>query len=527
MRPIEALPEVSVLVDHDPVPRALLASLGSVRVARELSLPAQCQVAFALDGTPATASADLLRRAALGCRLEVRVQGDARTLFAGDITAHEWDHRPDGGAELRVRAYDELHRLRKRQRVTVRDRVTLADVVAELAGEAGLGVEVSPSAARWPMLVQHAGSDLDLITDLARDAGLYVVVDGDTLQVIDLAGHGDPVELELHRSLLSARFETNTDPACRSVSASGWDPVTAEALVGQATEARSIRLPARRTAPDAVRADGERYITAQHGPAGDHLDGAAQAELDRRVAREVTMVAVAAGDAAIVPGRRVRVAGVAEPVAGDYVVVSTVHTIDGAGYLVELDTRPPEPDPPTGGCEVTVGVVDSADDPEGRGRVKVSLPAYSNVELDWRPVVTPGAGSHKGLVALPDEGDRVLLLLPGGDPAAAVVVGGFHGRDGPADHGVVRGSVKRWSFATPGGQRVILDDDVGQVVLANRDGSSMVLAPDQVTVHSATDLSIEAPGNTITLTADRVDLRRARTATSRPDLPPPHPGGGR
>ncbi|MFP3907282.1 MAG: phage baseplate assembly protein V [Acidimicrobiales bacterium] len=527
MKSASPLPGVEITVDGSPLNRSQLASLASVRVARVLSLPAQCEVAFAADGLLGVAASDLAQRAAIGGRLEVQVEGEPRPLFTGDITAHERDHAPDGSAELRVRAYDELHRLRKRQRVMVRDGVTLGQVASELAGDAGVSCEVDHVASRWPVLVQHAGSDLDLVTTIASDAGVYLVVDEGVLRSTDLGGFGPSVELELRRQLLSARFETTADPACRTVSATGWDPVTAMALDGRATTDRTARGATALAEPSAVGADGARFIAGRHGPTGDHLEAIAQGELDRRIARETTLVGVASGDAELVPGRRVRVTGVDQPAAGDYVLTRTTHTIDGAGYLVELSTSPPDQSERARGSEVTMGVVESADDPESRGRVRVTLPAYGGIELDWRPVMSPGAGPGKGLVALPDRGDRVLLLMPGGDPAAAVVVGGLHGGDGPADTGVVDGSVRRWSFATPGGQRVILDDERSQLVLANSDGSSVVLAPDQVTLHASTDMVIEAPGHTITLRADRVDLRRARSAGGGPDLPPPHPGGGR
>jgi phage baseplate assembly protein gpV len=167
-------------------------------------------------------------------------------------------------------------------------------------------------------------------------------------------------------------------------------------------------------------------------------------------------------------------------------------------------------------------VVTSADDPDGLGRVKVTLPGYGDVESDWREVLVPGAGAGKGMVALPDVDDKVLVLLPNGDPAAAIVLGGLYGADRPIDAGIDGGAVKRWSVLTPGGQRVILDDTLGRVVVANRDGSSVVLAPDKVTVHAACDLVIQAPGKTMTLRANKIDLLQA---TSPEDPPVPVHGG--
>lgn len=512
MRAIDTSPRVDVALGGQRLPEAALAGLSTVRVARALSLPAQCEVAFSHDGHHGSAVVDAVERSGLGAALEVVVGGDPRALFVGRVSAHEWHHGPDGSVELRLRGYDALHHGRTRGQVVARVGVGLADVLADVAEQLDLRSSVDVSSSRWPVLVQGAATDLDHLVDLCGRAGVHLVVDDDTLRVVDLGGYGEPIDLLLHGSLLSARFEVNADPACRSVAVTGWDPVTGETLVGGASTPRSVRVVSTGSAPDVLGSDGRRHLTGHHGPTADHLDDVARAELDRRVAREAVFHGVAEGGADLVPGRRVRIEGASSTVPADYVITRSVHTIDAAGYLVELSSDPPERPAPVvdgRGCEVTVGTVLAVDDPDGRGRVRVGLPAFADVELDWRPVVGPGAGPRKGLVALPDVGDRVVLLLPGSDPAAALVIGGLHGVDGPPDPGVAGNTVVRWSFATPGGQTVVLDDEASRLELANADGSSVVLAPERLTIHAATDLAIEAPGRTITMLADRIDMRRA------------------
>jgi phage baseplate assembly protein gpV/phage protein D len=524
VRPAAAAPAIRVRVDGSPLDTMAHALVSSVRVARRLAQPAQCEVAFALGGASLVAD-DVANRAPIGSRLTIAIDGDPIDLFDGDVTAHEWQYDPDGGGEVRLRAYDELHRLRKRQRLLARIDTDLGTLLSELADEAGLDVDPPRGSAPWPVLAQHAHDDLRLLTSLGERAGLYAVVDEGVLRLVDLSGGGDPVVLRLGDSLFSARFEINADPACRSVTAAGWDPVTTEVLAGGATKPRSARPPSGTTAPSRVGASGERFLTGHHGPSADHLDAASQAELDRKVAAEVVIVGVAAGDARLRPGRRIEVEGVNAAVAGPYVLTETTHTLDGAGYAVALSSEPPRPEPATGGAEVTVGEVLSADDPASLGRVRLGLPAYGGIETDWREVVAPGAGVGKGLVAVPERGDRVLVVLPGGDPASAVVVGGFYGGAGMPDTGVVAGSVQRWSLITSGGQRVVFDDEGSQLVLADRTGSALVMSPDRVTLHAAADLHIQAPGRTITIRADRLDMQRASSPGGGPTLPPPHPGG--
>lgn len=525
MRTAAPTPAVEITIDGIPLAGPSRVAMASVRVARRMSMPAQCEVAFALPRLGGTAVSELVQRAAIGCRITVEVDSDHGLLFSGDVTAHEWQHDPDGCAEFRLRGYDELHRLRKRQQLIARTSISIADLAAELASEAGLDASVvsGSGATTWPVLVQHAHDDLELLTSLGERIGLYGTVDAGVLHLVDLAGDGESVDLVLHENLVSVRVEATADPSCRSVSITGWDPVSAEMLTGQADEPRSARAVSARSSPEAVGATGKRFIVGHHGPTADHLDSVAQAELDRRVAAESVMTGVAVGDSRLVPGRRVELVGVHDHVAGRYVITESVHTLDGAGYLAQLSTAPPRQRAATSGCDVTVGEVVSADDPQGLGRVRVELPGFGGIETDWREVVSPGAGEGKGLAIVPDMGDRVLVLMPGGDPGASVVLGGLYGGAGPTDAGVVDGAVQRWSMASRGGQRLILDDEGTQVVLANHGGSSVVLGPERLTIHAATDLVIEAPGRTITFRADRLDMQQATSSEDGPPLPPPHP----
>ena len=513
MRQATNLPAVQITVDGGLLPPAAHTTLASVRVARRLSLPAQCEIGFAVRP-----GIDVSKAAPIGATIDVSVVGDTGRLFDGQVTAHEWVHGADGSAELRLRAYDGLHRLRKRQRVVGREAVTAGDLAGELAAEAGLGAKVEHDGPRWPVLVQHRQTDLELLHEVAERAGLwFVAVDGD-LCLFSLEGFGDTVDLALHDTLLAARFDASADPACRSVTVTGWDPVSAGDLTGEAGSARRGHDATAEVGPDAVGADGERFLVDHPGPTADHLVATAQAELDRRVAREVTLTGTAEGDARLHPGRAVRVTGCHADVAGTYMLTETIHSVDGSGYLAELSSAPPPPPGPPPGAATTVGIVLSADDPDGLGRVRLALPGYGAVETDWREVLVPGAGAGKGIVAIPDVDDRVLVLLPNGDPGASIVLGGLYGADRPVDPGIDGGAVKRWSMLTPGGQRVILDDTKGSMVIANRDGSSVVLTPEHVTVHAAADLTIEAPGKTMTLRANRIDFLQA---TSPEDPPVP------
>jgi phage baseplate assembly protein gpV len=151
--------------------------------------------------------------------------------------------------------------------------------------------------------------------------------------------------------------------------------------------------------------------------------------------------------------------------------------------------------------------VTRVDDPDRLGRVRVSLPTLGDIETEWMGVLATAAGK-KGLVALPDVGDQVLVLFSAEDPAQGLVLGGLYGSNTPADWGIEDGSIQRYSFLTPGGQKVGLDDSRQLLRLENSEGSFVELSPDKVRIHSQTDLEIEAPGRSVVLRGKTVDFQR-------------------
>jgi phage baseplate assembly protein gpV len=235
----------------------------------------------------------------------------------------------------------------------------------------------------------------------------------------------------------------------------------------------------------------------------------AQAELDFRSAREVLFTGVAEGDARLRPGVRVDVRGVAPAVAGRYVLTSVTHLLDAhQGFVSELSTEPPPRHPRAYASAMTLGVVSRVDDPEGKGRVRVTLPTFGGVETDWMQVLGAGAGKGKGLMMLPDVEDQVLLVLAHEDPAQGVVVGSLYGMGGPVDAGVEGGSVRRFTLLTPGGHKLRLDDEGRSLRLEDSTGSVLEMTPQRVRLTSKVALELEAPGQAVVIRGNTVDFQR-------------------
>jgi phage protein D/phage baseplate assembly protein gpV len=502
---LQVVPGVAVQVDGVALAQRHAARLEGVLVQQQLSMPTLCELTFAVSTDDRNQEVPIWP----GARLRLDLQGEMLPLFSGQVTAVEYGYQPSSGHDVRVRAYDALHALRKRQPIKAHVQVTLDGLARELVGDLGLTVAASHPGPVWQRLIQHGQSDLELLTELAARCGCYLTVRDSTLHLVTLEGFGDPVPLKLGESLLEARVEVNTDPACRSVTALAWDPSRIETFQATADRARVGRTDVSEAAPERLGAPGRRTLADEIAFAEDQATAAAQAELDVRVAREIVLRGLALGDVRLRPGTRVELARVAAPFAGQHVLTRTCHTIDRErGYLTEISSDPPVVRAPARGAVAAFGIITRVDDPDHLGRVRVRLPTYGDLETEWMGVLTPGAGTGKGLVTLPDVNDQVLVLFAQGDPVSGVVLGGLYGLGAPPDSGLEGGVIARYTLLTPGRQRVQLDDAKKMLRVENSEGSFVELSPGRVVLHAQTDLLIEAPGGRIVIQGQAIDFQR-------------------
>jgi Type VI secretion system/phage-baseplate injector OB domain len=123
-------------------------------------------------------------------------------------------------------------------------------------------------------------------------------------------------------------------------------------------------------------------------------------------------------------------------------------------------------------CAVHSAIVTNNKDPEGRGRVKVKLPAAA-VEA-WARLATPMAGRTRGSFFIPEVEDEVLVAFEAGDPRRPYVLGAL------------------WSSDRPDGNEVAVDDGPGSIEIKDGQGNSIRLEPAGVTVTAGGKVTINA-----------------------------------
>lgn len=163
-------------------------------------------------------------------------------------------------------------------------------------------------------------------------------------------------------------------------------------------------------------------------------------------------------------------------------------------------------------------LVDDIVDPDGQGRVKVTLPwspdDAGGSYAAWARLATLMAGSGRGTWFVPDRGDEVLVAFEGGDPRRPYVLGGlWNGTDAPPetmdgaganDRKVIRTRTgvtvtlddtdgqQQLRLETPGGQRLTLHDGPGSATLEDANGNSVKLEASGITVTAAAKVTVNA-----------------------------------
>lgn len=501
MKPVQILPKIRVdgMDIHEPL------RLSSLRVIQRLDAPAQCEATWSVP----TVGARYMEQAgfAPGRPLCVHIENQSAPVFTGEIAAVEHVHEPSGGFSLQVRAYDALIRLQRRQTVRTHVEVTTAELARALTGEIGLQVSAEEGGPVWPRVVPRFAHDLALLRDYAARSGLHFIVEDGVLRLFTARGGCiRPLVLTLGEELFEARVERNAVRPARAVQVLGWDPHTGEPRQGSASHGP----PSPGTALDDL--SGQRTLLGPPVESDGEAEALAAAELDRSQATCAVLWGVAEGDVALRPGQWVRLRGVASGLEGPYLLSTVAHTVDArSGYACELSTRPEPPDRPRWVPSLVLGEVCDIDDPEDRGRVQVKLAAYGDAVSTWMMAMQLGAGTGKGLVALPEVGDQVVVGLPDGDPSRGIVLGGVYRRGGlPRDSeaGQQRDAHRPYTLTTRGGQRIQLDDADGSIRMEIAEGSFLALTPEGVVLHAAGELVLEAQGERLILRAGTIDLER-------------------
>lgn len=178
--------------------------------------------------------------------------------------------------------------------------------------------------------------------------------------------------------------------------------------------------------------------------------------------------------------------------------------------------------PPARWFGVYPAVVDQIVDPDGQGRVRVTLPWSPDSSgapyQAWARLATMMGGNNRGSWFIPDAGDEVLVGFEGGDPRRPYVLGAlWNGRDKPPTTMDGAGNNYRKVLRSRNGVKVTLDDTSGheQLILETPGGQTITLAdgPGSILVQDSNGNSARMDASGITVTTRGTLTVNASTAT--------------
>jgi phage protein D/phage baseplate assembly protein gpV len=500
-----------VRVDGRELPADVEPSVTSLLVDARRDLPALFVLRFSDEHGAVLAKAEIRVAAKVEVAVQLSGSGGPTPLLTGEVTSLETDIGP-GGRQTTVRGYDPAHRLVDARRVATYVNVTASDVVRTVAGNHGLPLgRVDATTEVLAHVWQPNISDWEMLQRLAARSGRVVgVADGrlDFRRPVEARGapsgttgaRQDPAVVEQGVNLLSLRATVTSASQVREVEARGWDQLRKRALVGRA---QASTPGAQLSTTDPARL-GAQFSTPPLVVASTSFASQGQATVGARAVADrvgggfAEIEATVLGNPRIGVGLPVALVGCGDPFDGRYVVSGVRHELSGdRGYLTHLvvadasdrsthgtvtGSRPREG---ARGAAVVPAVVTSVDDPEGVGRVKVTLPVlHDSMESSWARVVQAGAGAQRGTFVLPEVGDEVLVALAEGELDQPYVLGGLYStKDRPpapsAGPYVDRnsGAVTRRTLTSRTGMHVEFVEKPGEerLVVSDKDGKEKVV----------------------------------------------------
>jgi uncharacterized protein involved in type VI secretion and phage assembly len=143
------------------------------------------------------------------------------------------------------------------------------------------------------------------------------------------------------------------------------------------------------------------------------------------------------------------------------------------------------------------GIVVNNNDPTGRGRLEVLVPAVMREQPVWALPCAPYAGANMGMYMIPEPKSGVWVEFEAGDPSYPIWVGCFWGDDeAPKNERGAEAAPPTKIVRSQKGLMVTLDDERQAITLSDRDGSNLVTIEVQqgkVTVKGAQTVVVEAP----------------------------------
>lgn len=269
----------------------------------------------------------------LGSQLDITLgQTATRPVFSGEVTALE-ERYGDGAPQLVLLAEDACHRLARRRDSRAFEQTSLADVVRQIASEAGLTADVQLDGfqATW---LQHNESALAFLLRLLGPRDVPLRLEAGVLRARPEETDPEPVTLDPGHNALRVRLIADLNHQPREVITRGQDLDTDAPAEGRAD--RLTPAPSGTTAADTLAGLGWDGRSTRPHPAVRHqadAESLARGQFRAAAGRFLHGEIVCTGTPDLASGREVVLTGVSSRLAGRYRVADCRHHFDNTQGL--------------------------------------------------------------------------------------------------------------------------------------------------------------------------------------------------
>jgi uncharacterized protein involved in type VI secretion and phage assembly len=490
------LSNVTISLDGQPLSQELYAKLNLVRVEESVQLPDAFVIRL---GDPHFELFDQMKFK-VGSKVDIAFtgKGEPVTVTKGEVTALSVEQGTGGRHELVLSGLDISHRLVKGPKTRSFQQMTDADIVSQVAGEHGFDSDIDPTGEVNEYVLQTSQSDYAFLKSRAERIGFDMWIADEVLHFKkEPRATAAPPALRWGENLHKFKVRFSSTERADEVTIRGWDPVRKMAIVGRAEQGDNgttaaagaeVADSAKSGFGRVARFAGQFPVTSQA-----EADALAKSLLLKASGEEVIARGEASGDPLIAAGSTVQVSSMGEKLSGEYRITSVEH-VYGAGspYVTRFVCGGKEPGTFTdllgatsngsggekkGWGSLVVGLVTNNDDAQRLARVKVKFPSLTEQdESTWARLLAPGAGPSRGLLAIPEVGDEVLVGFEHDDKHRPIVLGGLWNQEDPPPEDVIEGGkVKSRDWKSRNGHHISLRDEdrgPGEILLEVSDGAS-------------------------------------------------------
>lgn len=532
----------TVKIEGENVPRSI--NISSVVIQRQAYRIPSCKLII-YDGDPAQSNFPASNEELFipGKKLELWAgyEADEDLLFTGIVVKQAIKIRNEKSPVLEVEAKDACIKLSTYAKSKYFAELSDQQVMEEIIQDAGLESEIESTGAALKEIVQYHASDWDFIMTRAEANGLICFCeDGKLIANKPDLSAAETLSVLFGATMLEMDAEIDARSQFATVHAQTWSHANQELVDVEAT-APTISKAGNLSPEDLSDATGNNKQVFQHGGAlpEPQLQQWADAQLMRNRLSKIRGSAKFQGYADVKPGQLISIAGVGDRFSSTAFISGIRHELfDGSWTTTAqfgLDATTYAAALPISAFPAAaygpaikglhVGIVTDLEDPLNEFRVKIKIPSISmQDEGMWARMSMPDAGNNRGFFFRPEVGDEVLIGFLNEDPNYPVILGGLHSsakatplqqKNDNHEKGLQTRSEMKWmwndekkSFTTetPAGKKIIVDEDAGEIQIADENGNKFLMNADGITIEATKAINIKA-GTDLKMEALNAELK--------------------